>query len=295
LWARYLASQGNFALTHKTYYAIAAGFVGGAVASPLLLLMQVRTGLHSMPTLALMIGTTIGLLVPGALSSVAGIMSRQPKRLWVDGRRAAVIGAVVMTSVSLVLAQLVDRDAVSFDDFVPGLLVWILFGCVLGAVEGIVWRSRQRALLGALGGSLGSLVAYLLGYLLDNTAVFLLVGPLIGLGSILLPDALRAAWVDINNDECQYTVSLDKAAIIFGSSDNPDVADVGIYGDRNIAARHFTIEQRASEYVVSLVSAASPVYVNGASVPPSAAVALAPGDRLTVGETSVVFHTREDS
>jgi hypothetical protein len=286
-----VAGRSTLAISRSTVTATVAGLVGGLIATVLLSLLNARAGAYSKLGLALLIGGIVGLCIPGALNTVPGLLAGQARRALRNGLVAAVIGAGVMIAISIGLAWVVPRETIFFQgSFALGLLAWVLFGLALGAVEGLVWRSSKRALLGACGGALGAILAFVTGMLLDNEGAFLLVGPLVGLGANLLPDIFKSAWIDVVNRERRFTINLDKPVIIVGSSDDPQQADVGLYGDRAIAPRHFALEQRGDGYTLTALAQTGAVWVNGAPVQGTAQ--LQPGDHITVGQAQIAFYTK---
>jgi hypothetical protein len=278
----------TLAISRKTIAATTAGFLGGLVATALLSLLNVRLGPYSQVALALLVGSIVGACIPGAINAVPGLLSGQPRRSLRDAGAAAAISAAVMVLVSLGLARVVPRETIFFQgNFVLGLLAWLLFGLALGVVEGLLWRSAKRALLGATGGAIGAILAFVIGTLLDNEGAFLWVGPLVGLGANLLPDLLKTAWVEVVNLDRRFDVNLDKPVVIFGSSDDPRHADVGLYGDRGISPRHFAIEHHGNRYILAPLPQTTPVLVNGAAV--TQATQLRQGDLIAVGRARIRF------
>jgi hypothetical protein len=285
------AGPSTLAISRNTGIAAAAGLAGGLIATMLLSVMNARAGGYGKLGLALLIGSIVGVFIPGALNMVPGLLAGQVRRALRNGLVAAASGAGVMIAISLGLAWVVPRETIFFQgSFALGLLAWVLFGLALGGVEGLVWRSSKRALLGAAGGALGATLAFLIGMLLDNEGAFLLVGPLVGLGANLLPDIFKNAWIEVVNRERRFTVNLDKPVVIVGSSDDPQHADVGLYGDRAIAPRHFALEQRGDSYMLTPLAQAGAVSINGVLVQGSAQ--LRQGDRITVGQAQIVFYTK---
>jgi hypothetical protein len=284
-------AAGGLVFSRKTLAATLAGLLGGLAATVLLALLNVRLGAYGQMALALLIGGTVGVCIPGAINLVPGVLAGQPRRAARDAGTAAVISALAMVLVGLGLARIVPRETIFFaGSFALGLLAWLLFCLALGAIEGLVWRSPRRALVGACGGTLGASLAYVIGRLLDNEGAFLLVGPLVGLGANLLPDLLKTAWVEIVNRSRQFTINLDKPVVVFGSSDDPRQTDVGLYGERGIAPRHFAIERHGDRYVLIPLPQTAPVLVNGA--PAGGTTQLRAGDVIQVAQTQIFFRTK---
>jgi hypothetical protein len=273
-------------ISRKAFAATLAGLLGGSLAAAILSLLNVRWGAYSPVALALLIGAVVGALVPGAINAVPGALAGQTRRAGRNAGAAAGVGVVAMALVSLGLSGSVPREAIFFQGSLwLGLLAWLLFGLALGAIEGIVWRSAKRALLGAAGGGLGALLAYAIGRLLDNEGAFVLVGPLIGLFANLLPDVFKTVWVQVTNGSRQFEITLDRAVVVFGSSDDPRYADVGLYGDRAIAPRHFLLERHDDRCILMPLPQTGPVLVNG--VPALGAVLLRHDDVIMVGRTQI--------
>lgn len=279
----------------KTVITALAGFVGSIIASLILWVMIPWQTLNETSSLrvALTLGVVAGFCVPAAIAAAPDTLQRQFDRARKTGGRAGLIGIAVMVVVGTLIAQFAAPHDV-FVGFggsaVVGALAWVLFGCGLGLVDGVVSRSQQRILLGALGGAIGGLLAYLLMAVMRNEGTFAGVGLLVGLGSGILQDALKQAWIRIVSGANEGTeLILDKPRVRLGSSDAADV-DLGLYQDQAIAQCHLEIVRQGSEFRLVLLPKATPPVINGS--PMAGIHLLRDGDRIQIGHTVLVFHAR---
>jgi hypothetical protein len=161
---------------------------------------------------------------------------------------------------------------------------------MLGSV--VISRKTIIATLAGLAGGLvaSALLAFIIGAIINNEGAFILVGPLVGMGANLLPDMLKTAWVKVVSGGRQFEISLDKPVIAFGSSDDPRQADVGLYGDRGIAPRHFLVERKNEGFALTPLPQTGPVLINGAQVQKTRS--LQPGDMIMVGQAQIAFYAK---
>jgi hypothetical protein len=272
-----------------------SGFVGSVLASIILWLalpwQDILTA--NIVPVSITIGVVAGFCIPAAIATHTALLQRQWNRALRLAVRAGGIGAIAMTLMALAIARLVELKDVFFGlngRFTAGLVAWMLFGLALGFVEGFVWRSRQRALLGGAGGALGGIMSFLIGTAVRNEGMFALVGLLVGLGSGLLQDILKQAWMRIVSGPNEGTEAiLDKDRIRLGSSDAGDV-DIGLYQDRDIAPRHLEITRRNGEFTLVTLTGAQPPAINGSPLP--GPHRLQDGDRIQIGKTVLQFRAR---
>jgi hypothetical protein len=288
------ATSSGGGVGRNVWYGAGFGFVGSIAASVILGVLNVQSADRwgdRLTLVALIVGAVTGALVPAPLSAYPALLAGAPGRAFRNGALAAILGAIIMALTALALVQVASVNDVFFrGDLIRGALIWIAFGLVLGIVDGIVARAPRRVFLGGIGGALGGLIAFLLGYLLKNEGSFVVVGLLIGLGSGLIQEVAKQAWVTIIGGPNVHTQAIiDKAVVRLGSSEDADI-DVGLYRDAAVAPRHFEIRRQAGDYLLAVLPNAGPLAVNGELVQRERR--LKGGDRIQIGNTILQFNTR---
>jgi hypothetical protein len=176
------------------------------------------------------------------------------------------------------------------------VLGWTLFGLLVGAGQGAARRSgeaiRNLAIGGALGGAAGGI------FFLASAAVFkpvglgdalsllcgmIILGCAIGLCMVVAEQALSAAVVVANGRYEGRRIALDRPTMRLGRN---ELFEMYLGGDPGIAQHHCTFQREGNGYVVTAEQ--GPVELNGVVVPHHR---LAPGDRVRVGNTTLVFKT----
>ena len=127
---------------------------------------------------------------------------------------------------------------------------WAVLGLGIGLGQGLADRSRQRLVFGLLGGGLGGFVG---GYCFEALRVALgnrtemgqalgivILGAGLGLFLALVEQALRRAWVQVQNGRQEgRTYLLAHRRCRLGLDER---AEVGIFGDPGVARQHAEIE-----------------------------------------------------
>ena len=218
---------------------------------------------------------------------------------WLKLARVASWGAVagaIGGAAGLVLGELV------IGWFQGGLIgraaSWAVLGLGIGASQGLAYRSRQRLAYGLLGGGLGGFVGgYLfealrqrLGerYTLSQGLGIVILGGGLGLFLALVEEVLKRAWVQVvrgRQEGRAYLLSRVRCSI--GLDER---ADVGLFGDPQVARRHAEIEATRDGYVLHDFAASGRTRVNGQPV--SEPQRLSDGDRIELGQTLLVFRQR---
>lgn len=182
-------------------------------------------------------------------------------------------------------------------------LSWAVLGLGIGLSQGIAERSRQRLLFGLLGGGLGGLVGGLLfesfreGFrdAYDPSTAqglgIVILGAGLGLALALVEQALRRAWVLVlqgRQEGRAYLLASGRSRL--GLDEH---AEVGLFGDRDIARQHAAIESTPAGYVLHNLDPKGRTKVNGQPVP--ASQPLHDGDRIELGNTALLFRRRGDA
>jgi hypothetical protein len=177
---------------------------------------------------------------------------------------------------------------------------WAIMGLGIGLSQGAASRSRQRLIYGILGGMAGGWVGGFLFELLrerlgsgDDPARsqgpgIVLLGAGIGLCLALVEQALRRAWVVVAQGR------QEGRAYLLGSSLSrlglDEWAEVGLFGDPEVARRHAEIERTPDGYLLHDRDGQGRTRVNGEVI--QAPKPLHDGDRIILGRTSLIFHER---
>ena len=177
------------------------------------------------------------------------------------------------------------------------LIGWTLFGIIVGGGQGLARRSgeavRNLALGGAIGGIAGGLgflvTAAVLGSLgaggpASRLVGMAILGAAIGLCMVVAEQALSAALMVVNGRYEGRRIPLDRPSLRLGRA---ELSEIYLGGDSAIAANHCSFTKRGGRFVVEAVEGA--VEVNGV---PVTSQELAPGDRLQVGNTRLLFRTQ---
>jgi hypothetical protein len=175
---------------------------------------------------------------------------------------------------------------------------WSVLGLGIGISQGLAERSRQRLVYGLIGGGLGGLVGgYLFEWLrqglgnrydLSQGLGIVILGAGLGLCLALVEQVLRRAWVQVlrGRQEGRAYLLAHKVSAL-GLDER---AEVGLFGDPQIARRHAAIEATPQGYLLKNYAPIGRTKVNGAVV--GDAQTLRDGDRIELGQTLLVFHQR---
>jgi hypothetical protein len=175
---------------------------------------------------------------------------------------------------------------------------WAVLGLGIGVSQGLADRSRQRLVYGVIGGTLGGFVG---GYLfealrqglgnrydLSQGLGIVILGAGLGMFLALVEQVLRRAWVQVMSGRQEgraYLLSRKTSSL--GLDER---AEVGIFGDPQVARRHAEIEATPQGYLLRSHAPPGRTRVNGQVV--SDSFALHDGDRIELGQTLLVFRQR---
>lgn len=266
----------------------------------------------------LLLGALFGLV----LSLLLGVV----ESMWLDSRRQAglllvwsgligfVGGGFGLHVGQYVWAQIAGQDTKSAEgslglfltEMFGRALGYSLIGCIVGASQGLSHRSvviaRQGAFGGLIGGFLGGVIYQILAYLtlnpsLSRLAALAATGALIGFFVGLVQTLFKQAWIRVilgRNEGKEYLIA--KPITEIGRS---ELADIGLFGDPQIAPIHAVIESLPAQNRHRLRHVAgqsrtgetyAPTIVNGQPV--TAEQWLADGDTLQIGRRTLQFHEK---
>jgi hypothetical protein len=175
---------------------------------------------------------------------------------------------------------------------------WSVLGLGIGLGQGLADRSRQRSILGLIGGCLGGFVGGFcfeflrvsLGnrYDLGQALGIVILGAGLGLCLALVEQALRRAWVQVQSGRQEgrvYLLAHQRCRL--GLDER---AEIGIFGDPEVARSHAEIEATDQGYLFRQLAAQRSSRLNGRAV--TGTEVLHDGDRLELGKTLLVFRQR---
>ena len=241
-------------LSLRTIYFTLTGAIGALAAWFLMdVLLQFQPASPYLD--ALVNGAIIGICVGAAVNGFAGLMEF---KVWpvVRGGLLGMAGGLLGGLAGLLLGE-VFYEVLGTSSWLR-IVGWMIFGMLLGVVDGLLARSGRRMLYAGLGGLLGGLFGGLAFYLLSRYAElsgaaravgFTLLGGLTGLFVGLVPVMLRDAWLKVTssgrNEGKERLV--DRPRIVIGSDSR---CDLPLYDDPAIAPRHAEIHHEKSQYVL---------------------------------------------
>jgi hypothetical protein len=249
----------------------------------------------------LIVGPGIGIGIGFAVGAADGLFaSRSWQRLWRGGRMGALLGAVGGI-VGLILAELM---LAYFGGGVWSRAIgWGVFGMLVGTSDGVSRRLPVKVRYGVLGGLLGGLIGGSTYELLLSTmqgeaarlwggAIGLVIlGACIGLLVSLVESLLRKAWVFFLTGRLEgQTRTLDSSRPHTIGSD--PACDIVIVNDPSVSAVHAEIAFSAGEFEVRSRDGQVLLRRDGFDQFVVAQV-LAPGDRIILGDTRMVFRNVE--
>jgi len=175
---------------------------------------------------------------------------------------------------------------------------WSVLGLGIGLGQGLADRSRQRLVFGLIGGGLGGFVGgccfeqlrVAMGnrYDLGQALGIVILGGGLGLFLALVEQALRRAWVQVQSGRQEgriYLLAHKRCRL--GLDER---AEIGIFGDPDVARQHAEIESTSQGYLFRHLAAQRFSRLNGKSV--TGTEPLHDGDRLELGKTVLVFRQR---
>ncbi len=250
-------------------YACAAVLIGLALSSAERVIERNSAG----ATISASVGAIAGLL-GGAIAALAG-----------DRISDALIGS---DPLSATLGMRVLRDAI----------IYGLLGLFIGLAPGIVMRSGKRTIVGMLGGLVGGCVGGALvvpierAMGMDQATVsrliaLLVLGGATGLAWGAIESATKRGWLRVARGLIagkQFILYRDPTFI--GSS---PMSHVYLFKDPTVGRRHAAIHRTREGFEIENLPMGSPTKLNDR---PVARARLRHGDRIDVGQTTLVFETR---
>jgi len=286
------ASKPSFANIGQAYHLALAGAAGALFGLYLYVELVSAQSVYVRDAFA-------GVAIGGAVGFFLNSSGPFRDGAWLKLARAATWGAIagaIGGAAGLVLGEFV------IGWFRGGLIgravSWAVLGLAIGISQGLAERSTQRLAYGVLGGTIGGAVGGFLfealrllfgnRYDLSQSLGIVILGAGLGIFLALVEQALRRAWVLVlsgRQEGRSYLLSRPKSAL--GLDER---AEVGLFADPLIARRHAEIETTSRGYVLRNHAEAGRTLVNGKPVPLE--VLLNDGDRITLGQTQILFRRR---
>jgi hypothetical protein len=177
-------------------------------------------------------------------------------------------------------------------------LSWAVLGLGIGFGQGLADRSRERLVYGLIGGGLGGLVGgFLFEWLrvamgdrtdLSQAVGIVILGAGLGLCLALVEQVLRRAWVQVQSGRQEGRIYLlAHSQCRLGLDER---AEIGIFGDPEVARRHAEIAATGGGFVLHHLADKASTRVNGSPVKDRQT--LKDGDRIELGHTLLVFRQR---
>ncbi len=178
---------------------------------------------------------------------------------------------------------------------------WALIGLFVGIAQGVPINSKRAMRHGAIGGLIGGLLG---GTMFELTRYILppgtksvgviargvglpATGAAIGFFIGLVETLLKQAWIRVvqgRNEGREYIIS--KTRTIVGRN---ELADIGLFGDMNIAPAHAVIEQQSGRHVIHDGGAPAGTSLNGQKVKTAQ---LKDGDIIEIASMRLEFHEK---
>jgi hypothetical protein len=239
-----------------------------------------------------------GLVIGGMLGFFLNAAEPFREGAWLKLARTSTWGAIAGAAggaLGLVAGELV------LGGFQGGLLgrsvSWCILGLGIGLSQGLAYRSRKRLVYGLIGGGLGGLFGGFCfelfrgsrGDRYDSQALgMVILGAGLGAFFALVEQVLRRAWVQVLRGRQE-----GRAYLLASRSSRlglDEHAEVGLFGDPQVARSHAVIEATAAGYVIHNRDPKGRTRVNDKPVP--ATERLKDGDRIELGHTLLVFRQR---
>lgn len=277
----------------RIYYNAVFGAIGGLLAWYVLGQFGAT---YSVILRDIVAGAFVGILIGGLMGSIDGVFDRSLYR----AGRGAFYGAEY-GSIGGIAGLLIGELTLWFMG--GGLLGratgWLCLGLAVGISEGIANKAPRKASYGALGGSLGGFLGgaifeFLRGsfgsYALSQALGLIILGACIGSLVGFVEEIFRDAWLMVISGKQEgKEFTLAKNVTTIGRDEKCDVA---LYHDPKIALQHAQIARKGGQFILNSVSGPDrKVSVNGQVV--SASATLKNNDRVTVGDTSLLFRWKE--
>ena len=273
----------------RIYYNAVFGAIGGLLAWYLLGQFGAFSSLILRDAVA---GACVGSLVGGFIGCIDGLFDRSVYKIlrgsWY-GAQYGLLGGVV----GLLLGELILW---SLGGGILGRACgWTCLGVAVGMSEGIANKARRKTSYGSVGGAAGGFLGgasfeFLRGmfgsYALSQALGLILLGACIGSLIGLAENILRDAWLMVTRGRQEgKEFTLAKETVTIGSDERCDVA---LFHDAKIAARHASISRRDGQFILTQEDR---VEVN--AQPIKSPYVLQDDDQMAIGDTRLVFHSKE--
>ncbi len=289
-------------LPTRVWQMALAGVVGALVASVIneLFMGDNRRMTDSVLMDMAIWGGIVSFIISLSFGVVGGWLNRSYERMWKDGLRQGLYGALG-GAVGSFFGQLVYGELGG--GYVSSLatqifartLGWALLGLGIGFANGSVVGTQRHitnGLLGGLaGGALGGVLFDIIGQVSDSGVVsrlvgFIALGGLIGTMIALVEHLRKEVWLSAQAGPLQgKQFILFKPDNTFGSTGK---ADIVLFGDQRVPPIAFSISQGTHQrYILRVLSPELPVYVNGHA---QVEQVLKNGDRIQIGVHELCFH-----
>jgi hypothetical protein len=258
-------------------------------------------------------GAVFGALVGFACSAYDGLRSLSLRLLARNSLKGTLLGLIAGAPAFMVAEALYGRESTLIDYRFPlAIFCWISLAAMIGLAEGIISGVEQwKAVVGAcVGGAVGGLFyeyfgrqqSAVIGSSAEQTwqaIAFTVLGACIAAGISLISTILSDAWLEIvsgklNGEKRGVSKFVDpgsKMTCVLGS--NNGKVQIYLPGDPYIAGQHATISFVDNAPTLSVLDEALqrklPSLLNGRAV---TKFPLAPGDRIRLGGTEMVFHAK---
>ena len=265
------------------------------------------------------VGTCIGLFIAAHDGFASRSFRRFLKRAAYGVGLGAIAGGVAHPLSQSVYAYLAGgRDAYTLGAFLIFTLCWVLFGGLIGCIEGV--NKGTQNWKGSVGGAIGGLI----GGAIYKTAVatplvtdypdaeqvilaasLAFLGGTIGAAVVFVTTKLREAFVEIvsgkrmgdKDDVTKYVASRGRGNPNKGiiGSDSWS-ADVYLPGDKGVRPQHASISLVDGEPTLTVLPnavAGADTIVNGERVKSVTGWKLKDGDRLQIGSTALVYRQKK--
>ncbi len=240
-----------------------------------------------------------GAFIGGSIGFVLNAAGAFRDRAWLRLSRTATWGAVAGAVGGAAGLLIGERVLGGFQGGVIGRAVsWSILGLGIGLSQGLAYRSMQRLRFGLIGGGIGGFVGGFLfemlrdrlgnRYDLSQGLGMVILGAGLGLCLALVEQVLGRVWVTVLNGRQEGRSYLLASRVSALGLD--ERAEVGLFGDPNIARRHAEIERSGPGFVLHNRDDKGRTKINGQPV--TKPRDLSDGDRIELGQTLLMFRKR---
>jgi hypothetical protein len=291
----------------RVYMNAVVGGAGGLVGWLLLTLLSAMLPFDlNIYVKHLIAGPFVGAAIGFAVGATDGLLAaRSRKRALRGGGLGAAIGAAGGL-VGLVLGELIfDKAPLLQGTIWARALGWGIFGMFVGTCEGVAAKMPLKVRYGILGGLLGGLIGGATyqaiqdvlggskgsGLFWGGAIGLVILGACIGFMISLVESLLRKAWLFFLTGRLEgQTRTLDSSRP--HSIGSADTCSIVIPNDPNVAPVHAEVSFVNGEFEVRPRDGQVIVRRDGMEQPVTAHI-LAPGDRLSIGGTRMIFRNVE--